>query len=71
MLAEGEDIPEQQQGFIKNRKRGKKPTPGSVKVSVKKTDAAKVNTVQEEVEDEDMNDGDFSNEESDSEGVVV
>ena len=45
MLAEGEEVPEQQQGFIKNRKRGKKATPSSVKVSVKKGDGSKQNVV--------------------------
>jgi len=33
MLTEGDDEPEQQQGFIKNRKRGKKPTPGYTKIA--------------------------------------
>lgn len=69
MLAEGDDEPEQQ-GFIKNRKRVKKPTPAEAKLaSAKKQSAVKAN-VQEEPEDEEMNE-DFSNDESESEGVVV
>lgn len=66
MLAEGDDGPEQPQGFIKNRKRGKKPTPGSVKPSVKKGKTP----AQEEPEDQEMEE-EFSSSDSDSEGVVV
>ena len=68
MLTEGDDEPEQQQGFIKNRKRGKKPTPGYTKIaSAKKRKDEKADQEMEDANPE----GDYSSDCDESEGVVV